>query len=51
VSLGRRNRTWQPFADLLRDERGRPDALLERLDRLDLPAAERARLRELLGRG
>lgn len=50
MSLGRRSTAWRPLADLLRDERGRPDALHERLARLELPAAERALLRGLLGR-
>jgi hypothetical protein len=50
VSLGRRSTAWRPLADLLRDERGRPEALDERLERLDLPADERALLRRLLDR-
>jgi hypothetical protein len=50
VTLERRSTAWRPLADLLRDERGRPDALHERLERLELPAAERALLRDLLGR-
>jgi hypothetical protein len=50
VTLGRRSTAWRPLADLLRDERGRPDALHERLERLELPAPERALLRELLDR-
>ncbi len=49
VSLGRRNTTWRPLADLLGRERMPPERLRERVERLDLPAADRALLLELLG--
>jgi hypothetical protein len=50
VTLGRRITAWQPLADLLGRDAARSDRLRERLDRLDLPAAQRALLLELLGR-
>jgi hypothetical protein len=48
----RRDRTaeWRPFADLLSRDAADGERLRDRLGRLDLPAAERALLRELLDR-
>lgn len=42
-----RHRAWRPLADLLEADAGRAR---ERIERLDLPAAGRALLRELLDR-
>jgi hypothetical protein len=50
VTLGRRTTTWRTLADLLGRDAAHADRLRERLDRLDLPAAQRALLLELLDR-
>jgi hypothetical protein len=50
VTLGRRTTAWRPLADLLGRDTVRPEQVRERVERLDLPAAQRALLLELLDR-